>query len=115
MRELFRLIDWMMHLRADWEQRFRAELAQFEEQTRMSYITSVERLAKAEGKAEGGVSILLNILRRVCGPLPEEVETRVRRLAYPEIEALSEALLTFRTLDDLRTWLDANPPKSTKQ
>ncbi len=87
----------------------------------MPYITSVERLAKAEGKvegkaegkAEGGVNILLKILRRVCGPLPEDVEARVRRLSYPEIEVLSEALLAFRTLDDLRTWLDANLAKST--
>ncbi|MFO7907350.1 MAG: hypothetical protein R6U98_32175 [Pirellulaceae bacterium] len=44
-RELFRLIDWMMHLRADLEQRFRVDLAAFEEQREMPYVTSIERLA----------------------------------------------------------------------
>ena len=51
-RELFRLIDWMMHLREDLEQRFRVELTEFEEQMKMPYVTSVERLAKAEGRTE---------------------------------------------------------------
>ncbi len=82
----------------------------------MPYVTSIERLAKAEGraegKAEGGVGVLLRQLGRVCGPLPREMEERVRGLSYPEMEALGEKLLAFRTLDDLRTWLDANVSES---
>jgi hypothetical protein len=127
-RELFRLIDWMMHLRADLEQRFRVELAKFEEQRQMPYVTSIERMArdegraegkaegktegkaegKVEGKVEGGITLLLRQLRRVCGELPQDVERRIRALSYSDIETLGEALLGFRTLDDLRTWLDAN-------
>ena len=117
-RELFRLIDWMMHLRADLEQRFRVDLAKFEEQRQMPYVTSIERLAKdegrAEGKAEGGITLLLRQLRRVCGELPQDVERRIRALSYSDMETLGEALLGFRTLDDLRTWLDANGSKSTQ-
>ena len=74
----------------------------------MPYVTSVERLAKAEG----GSGVLLKLLVRLCGPLPEDIETRVRSLSYPDIEALGEELLAFRTLDDLRTWLDANVSES---
>jgi len=107
-RELFRLIDWMMHLREDLEQRFRVELTEFEEQMKMPYVTSVERLAKAEG----GAGVLVRQLRRVLGPLPEEIEGRIRSLSYPEIEALGEELLAFRTLDDLRIWLDARVSES---
>ena len=88
LRELLRLIDWMMHLREDLEQRFRVELAEFEEQMKMPYVTSVERLAKAEG----GAGVLVRLLRRVLGPLPEEIEGRIRSLSYPEIEALGEEL-----------------------
>ena len=119
LRELFRLIDWMMHLRSDWEARFRADLAAYEERTQMPYITSVERLAKAEGKAEGkaeaGVGILLRLLGRSCGPLPEDVTARIGRLSYPEIENLSEAVLAFRTTEDVRRWLDANTAKPTPE
>jgi hypothetical protein len=111
-RELFRLIDWMMHLRADLEQRFRVELAEFEEQMTMPYVTSVERLAKTEGKTEGGAGVLLRLLKRVYGPLPEAVEGRIRSLSYPDLEALSEELLAFRTLDDLGAWLDAHVSES---
>lgn len=105
---MFRLIDWMMHLREDLEQRFRVELAEFEEQTQMPYVTSVERLAKAEG----GAGVLLRQLGRVCGPLPKEIEERVRSLSYPEIQALGEELLAFSTLSDLRAWLDAKVSES---
>jgi hypothetical protein len=44
--------------------------------------------------------------------LPEEIEGRIRSLSYPEIEALGEELLAFRTPEDLRTWLDARPAES---
>ncbi len=100
----------MMHLQADLEQRFRVELAEFEEQMNMPYVTSVERLAKAEG----GAGVLLRQLGRVCGPLPEDVEGRIRSLSYPDLEALSEELLAFRTLDDLGAWLDAHVSKSAE-
>jgi hypothetical protein len=110
LRELFRLMDWMMHLREDREQRFRVELAQFEEQMNMPYVTSVERLAKAEG----GAGVLLRQLGRVCGPLPEEIEGRVRSLSYPELEAFGEELLAFRSLDDLEAWLDARVSESVE-
>ena len=116
LRELFRLTDWMMHLRTDLEQRFRVELAEFEEEMNMPYVTSVERLAKAEGRSEGltegGAGVLLRPLRRVCGHLPEDVEGRICSLSYPDLEALSEKLLTFRALDDLKAWLDAHASKS---
>jgi len=78
----------------------------------MPYVTSVERLAKAEGRTEGGVGVLLRQLRRVLGPLPEEIQGQIRRLSYPEIEALGEELLAFRTLEDLKTWLDAKLAQS---
>jgi hypothetical protein len=83
---------------------------------KMPYVTSVERLAKAEGwtegRTEGGTGVLVRQLRRVLGPLPEEIEGRIRSLSYPEIEALGEELLAFRTLEELRTWLDARPAES---
>ena len=108
LRELLRLIDWMMHLREDLEQRFRVELAEFEEQMKMPYVTSVERLAKAEG----GADVVLRVLGRLCGPLPEDIEELVRSLSYPEIDALGERLLDFRNLDDLRVWFDTNDDDS---
>ena len=111
-RELFRLIDWMMHLREDLSERFKQELDQLEESLQMPYITSVERLAKAEGKAEGiaegGAAVLLKQLTKLCGPLPDEVQERIHHLSIQQLAALGEALLDFRSLADLQSWLDAN-------
>ncbi len=51
--ELFRLIDWMMVLPDQLEQDFRVEYKRFQEENQVPYITSIERLAKAEGREEG--------------------------------------------------------------
>jgi hypothetical protein len=73
-------------------------------------------LAKAEGIAEGiavgiaegSTSVLLNQLAKLCGPLPEEVQQRIRCLPFERLSALGEALLDFRSLSDLQAWLSAN-------
>jgi hypothetical protein len=57
---------------------------------------------------EGGATVLLKLLARVCGPVPEEIEQRVRRLPIERLEALGEALLDFRSLPDVQAWLDAH-------
>ena len=81
-RELFRLIDWMMHLREDFEERFKQELDQLEESLQMPFVTSVERLAKAEGRTEGrtegGATVLLKLLTKRWGPLPEELQQQIQ-------------------------------------
>jgi hypothetical protein len=64
------------------------ELAEFEEQMKMLHATSVDGLAKAEGKTEGGAGVVLRLLGRIRGPLPEKIAGRVRSLSYPEIVAL---------------------------
>jgi flagellar biosynthesis/type III secretory pathway protein FliH len=52
-RQLFRVLDWMMALPPELEQSFRTEFARFEEARRMPYVTSIERLAREEGLQEG--------------------------------------------------------------
>jgi hypothetical protein len=52
-RQLFRLLDWILVLPTELEQEFRAEIGKFEEERNMPYVTSVERLAKEEGRQEG--------------------------------------------------------------
>jgi predicted transposase YdaD len=69
--ELFRIIDWLMALPAEPEQQFKLELIAFEEERRMPYITSVERLGMEKGIAQGveqGIEqgkqeIVINMLR----------------------------------------------------
>ena len=52
-RQMFRVIDWMMDLPPALAIQFRAALEQIEEEKKMPYVTSIERLAKEEGREEG--------------------------------------------------------------
>ena len=52
-RQMFRVIDWMMDLPPALAIQFRAALEQTEEEKKMPYVTSIERLAKEEGREEG--------------------------------------------------------------
>ena len=113
LREAFRLIDWMMHLRLDLSRRFEIELTAYEKESDMPYVTSVEKIAEErgvekgieKGRDEGNAALLLRILIRVCGPLPDEVRDEVRRLSLEQRGNLGEASVDFQSLDDLKIWL----------
>ena len=51
--ELFRLIDWMMTLPENLQIQFQRELTNFEEENKMPYVTTIERLALEKGREEG--------------------------------------------------------------
>jgi len=57
-RKLFRFIDWIMELPDEFDLKLRDRLIQIEEEKKMPTMSSVERIAKAEGKAEGRVQTL---------------------------------------------------------
>jgi hypothetical protein len=56
--ELFRLIDWLVQLPRELEVEFRRQVAEYEAQKHMPYITSIERLGRdsAEG-IEGALAV----------------------------------------------------------
>ena len=98
----------MMRLRGDLDRRFKQDLVAYEEELHMPYVTSIERLAKKEGREEGLLdgrkSLLLHLLTRVCGPLPEDLTDKIHQLSLEQCEGLGEALLEFESLTDLRNW-----------
>ncbi len=115
-RELYRLIDWIMHLRPDLARRFASEHIAFEKDRKMPYVTSIERFALArgreegreEGREQGSVKLLLLQLTRLCGTLPEDIERKIRQLTLDQSQSLGQDLLGFQTLDELRDWLKTN-------
>ena len=52
-RKLFRLIDWLMRLPEELEREFMVEVGRIEKEKHMPYVTSVERLARQDGREEG--------------------------------------------------------------
>lgn len=106
-RELFRLIDWMMYLRNDLSAQFKQELYQLEKEMHMPYVTSVERLARAEG----GAAILMKQLAKLFGDVPTEIERGILRLSLEQQGALGESLFEFTSLADVQAWLATSQQK----
>ena len=97
-RNIFRLIDWMMHLRVDLERQFDQKLADFEKEIQMPFVTSIERVAWSKA--------ILTSLVEICGSLPDDIDKRVQYLPFEQLEQLAKDLPHFKTLEDLQHWLD---------
>ncbi len=78
----------------------------------MSYITTGDRIGyergKQEGKLEGEQLLILRLLKRRVGELPQFVMESIQTLSITQLEALGEALLDFTAIEDLLNWLSAN-------
>lgn len=76
--------------------------------------TRVYREIKEEGREEGreeGLererSLVMRLLTRRVGELPQEVRQRIEALSIEKLENLGEALLDFSSLADLQACLEA--------
>ncbi|MEB3295875.1 MAG: DUF4351 domain-containing protein [Synechococcales bacterium] len=111
---LFKFIDWVMILPERLKQSFWNELRTYEEERQVPYITSVEQIGYdrglerglEQGLERGERSLILRLLNRKFGALPDRTIDRINQLALPQLESLGEALLDFETIADLTTWLD---------
>ncbi|MGL5794988.1 MAG: DUF4351 domain-containing protein [Waterburya sp.] len=60
---------------------------------------------RQEGQKEGQVATILRQLNRKLGTLPDAIALQVQSLESTQLDALTEDLLNFQTLDDLQIWL----------
>ncbi|MBD2340932.1 DUF4351 domain-containing protein [Calothrix sp. FACHB-156] len=118
-RNLYRFIDWVMILPKALEVEFWEEFKQFEQERTMSYITTGERIGyergreegRQEGRQEGEQILVLRLLQKRLGDLPEQLRLRIQTLSLNQLEELSEVLLDFTAIEDLLSWLDTNQGK----
>ena len=97
--ELLRLIDWLVALPAEQERIVAQELERSEEEQKMPYVTSWERIARAEGLLDGlAVALELKFGTAGVALLPE-----LRQIADPEVlQQVAERIKTATSVDDLR-------------
>ena len=98
---MFRFLDWLLKLPKELEAEFWQELSTYEEERRMPYVTSVERI----GVEKGERSIVLHLLNHKFGELPDSTITQIEALSTRRIKRLVEASLDFSTIADLEAWL----------
>jgi hypothetical protein len=111
-RQLFRLIDWIMDLPEALQNAFRMDVSHYEEEKRVQYITSIERLALKEGMAKGraeglqeGIALSLEVK---FGQRARKLLPKVRALQdLAALRALARVIKTARTLDEIREHLQS--------
>ncbi len=109
--DLFRVIDWMMRLPKELQVQLRQDLHTLEEESKMTYVTSIERLAIEEGmqkgmekgmqqgRREGKVQLLTRQLAARFGALPLWVGDRLARADENTLDGWTEAVLSATSLD----------------
>ncbi|BAY73719.1 hypothetical protein NIES25_01270 [Nostoc linckia NIES-25] len=73
--------------------------------------TQVYREIKEEGREEGreaeARSLIVRLLTKRVGELPQQVRECIESLSLEQLENLGEALLDFTSMADLQAWLSA--------
>jgi hypothetical protein len=113
-RQLFRVLDWLLALPPGLEDSFRTELHRFEEERRMPYVTSIERLAREQGREEGreeGIlegwhNSILAVLDAKFKKAGVKLARQVRAVREVErLQTLLQAVTSAETLDEVRSLL----------
>jgi hypothetical protein len=105
-RQLFRFIDWMMDLPKNLDKKFWQEVHQYEEEKRMPYITSVERIGIEKGLLEG-IQLALELK---FGPEGLKLLPEIRELGELDVlRAVLQAIKTATTPDELRQIWSGSP------
>jgi hypothetical protein len=101
-RELFRLIDWLMELPPPLANLFRKELDEIQEENRMPYVTSIERL----GRCDVICSVIESLLQQRFGDDGVKLMPEIREI-YDEAQllAIHKALVTAASPDEVRPLL----------
>ncbi len=68
-----------------------------------------EPRAIREAKEEGERTIILRLLNRRVGEIPNGLLSQIQEFSVEQLEALGDALLDFSTLADLEGWLQGQP------
>jgi hypothetical protein len=95
--ELFRLIDWLLALPEEMEKSFRQRVDNLEQESKMKYVTSIERLSRQEGRQE----VVLSLIEERFGPLDERLRKTVEQANGEQILLWAKRLLNASSLDEI--------------
>jgi hypothetical protein len=110
-RMISKFVDNYLRLEGQEMATFQAELDRIEpgqKEAVMEVLTSWTEEGIERGLERGAQrerSLVLRLLNRRVGTLPETIQTQVEALPLEQLEALGEALLDFTGLSDLENWL----------
>jgi hypothetical protein len=100
---LFKFIDWLMSLPTELEQEFQQELNQYEEEKRMPYITSVERMGMEKGMRESVIDALEIRFENVPSELVDEI-SQIQDTSL--LKNLHRQAITLDSISDFQDYLN---------
>ena len=110
---LFRIIDAMLALPEPLEMAFEDAVQKLEEETRMNYVTSIERVrlkrereegkleGRQEGKAEGFAALLSTLITRKFGVLPDWAKVKLVAADDAVLSRWAEQVLDAQSIEDV--------------
>ena len=101
--DLFGVIDWMMRLPEELDQQLWQEIEILEENEKMQYVTSVERIGIAKGRQkgllEGEAEMLGLVLNHRFGELSDAVVNRLRHASEDQLKVWLISAISAPNLD----------------
>ncbi len=111
--DLYRFIDWVLTLPPELEESFRQDITNYEREKNMPYISTIERMGKAEGKIEGRVDLIALLLAQQLGTLSGETIEDLKKVPIEQLDQLALNLRDFTNIDALATWIGQNKVAKT--
>nr|NCR51630.1 cytosolic protein [Microcystis aeruginosa S11-01] len=104
---LFKFIDWLMSLPAELEQEFQQELNQYEEEKRMPYITSVERMGMEKGMIQKARESVIDALEIRFENVPSELVDEISQIQDTSLlKNLHRQAITLDSISDFQDYLN---------
>ena len=107
---LFEFIDWVMALPKELEQGLWQEIHKMEEERKMEYVSSVERIGMEKGMEKGmqkgTLSLLSRLIARRFQVSSDSVQPIFAGMTTEQIEELGERFIEAQSLDEIRGWAD---------
>jgi hypothetical protein len=94
-----------MVLPPELEKVFKNDLATYEEEKNMPYISNLERESETRGREAGKAELVIKLLNRKTGKVSEEILAKIEALPIEQLEKLGEDLLDFTGSKDVADWL----------
>jgi hypothetical protein len=103
--QLFRLIDWILTLPDELALSFDRQLERYEEEQKMPYVTSIERLGELRMLRKN----ILEVLKVRFGDVPDEFNKILDRIREVELlENLFRQAITIASLEDFEALLSSD-------
>ncbi|WP_293069722.1 DUF4351 domain-containing protein [Okeania sp. SIO2B3] len=62
--------------------------------------------AKEQGKLNQTIALVMRLLKKLFGEIPETISSQIKDLLLSDLENLTEEILDFNSLEDLESWLE---------